>query len=321
MDEKKLYPLSFCTLADEYGWGTDEFLLADLGYRDSLIREGWLAGNAISEIMDTYLDRVVGDNTFEFWGRQFPVQIKRISVDGTMPLRVHPDADTALQRYDFLGRRKLWYVLSASPGAVIYAGWNKDTDAAEVFSACSDGSAERLLQRFEAVSGSYIHIPPGTPHAAAGRLEILEISESSPLDFCLSGLGQPVHPDEFDESLNLVDALDFIDYRKFEGKLAHAGGRIADFPEFVVEQIDLFAPAKVSGEADAFVAYVCTKGTAMLEMDVLGRKAVYRIDRGKALLVPAECQDFVLVPAQQGTTLLQITVPVREQKDSYLSAS
>ncbi len=60
MEEKKLYPLAFCSLADEYGWGTDEFLLADLGYRDSLIREGWLAGNAISEIMDTYLDRVVG---------------------------------------------------------------------------------------------------------------------------------------------------------------------------------------------------------------------------------------------------------------------
>ena len=98
MEEKRLYPLGFCSLADSYPWGTDEFLLADLGYRDSLIRDGWLAGNSMSELMDTYMDRVVGENAFEFWGRQFPLQVKRISVNGTMPLRVHPDAETAVQR-------------------------------------------------------------------------------------------------------------------------------------------------------------------------------------------------------------------------------
>ena len=56
MEEKKLYPLRFCTLLDEYGWGSDEFKIADLGYRDSLVRDGWLAGNAVSEVMDTYMD-------------------------------------------------------------------------------------------------------------------------------------------------------------------------------------------------------------------------------------------------------------------------
>ena len=117
MEEKKLYPFRFCSLADEYAWGCDEFVLADLGYRDSLIRDGWLAGNALSEVMDTYMDRVVGDNVYNFWGRQFPVQVKHISVKGKMPLRVHPDAETAVQRYDFLGREKLWYVLRAGKDA------------------------------------------------------------------------------------------------------------------------------------------------------------------------------------------------------------
>ena len=59
-EEKKLYPFKFCTLQDDYPWGSEEFRLADLGYRDSLVREGWLAGNSIAEVMDTYLDRVVG---------------------------------------------------------------------------------------------------------------------------------------------------------------------------------------------------------------------------------------------------------------------
>ena len=59
MDEKKLYPFRFCSLQDDYVWGSDEFKLADLGYRDSIVRDGWLAGNTMGEIMDTYLDRVV----------------------------------------------------------------------------------------------------------------------------------------------------------------------------------------------------------------------------------------------------------------------
>ena len=61
-EEKKLYPFKFCTLQDDYPWGSEEFKLADLGYRDSLVREGWLAGNSLAEVMDTYLDRVGGDN-------------------------------------------------------------------------------------------------------------------------------------------------------------------------------------------------------------------------------------------------------------------
>ena len=56
-EERKLYPLRFCSILDEYVWGKDEFILADLGYRDSLVKDGWLAANTISEVMDTYLDR------------------------------------------------------------------------------------------------------------------------------------------------------------------------------------------------------------------------------------------------------------------------
>ena len=47
-EERKLYPLRFCSILDEYVWGKDEFILADLGYRDSLVKDGWLAANTIS---------------------------------------------------------------------------------------------------------------------------------------------------------------------------------------------------------------------------------------------------------------------------------
>ena len=68
MEEKKLYPLKFCVLQDDYAWGTEEFLLADLGYRDSLVRSGWLAGNSVGELMDTYFDRIPGERAVSSHG-------------------------------------------------------------------------------------------------------------------------------------------------------------------------------------------------------------------------------------------------------------
>ncbi len=325
MEEKRLYPLGFCTLADKYGWGTDEFLLADLRYRDSLIREGWLAGNSMGEIMETYMDRLVGDNAFSFWGLQFPFQLKRLGVDGTMPLCVHPDAETAFQRYDFLGREKLWYVRSAAPGATLLIGWARDTDATRVWEKCLDGTVGELLNSFPAKAGDFVRIPPGTPHSAKGKLELIEVSESSPLDFCLSGLGQEVHPDQFDEALTLVDALDFLDYRAFASGIQTCTGApaevLADLPEFRVVRRVLSSPVKVSGDTDTFVAYVCTEGSASLQMDVLGRTAVFPLAGGKALLVPAECPGYALVPTAQDTVVLEITVPFREERDGYLTSA
>lgn len=322
MEEKRLYPLGFCSLADSYPWGTDEFLLADLGYRDSLIRDGWLAGNSMSELMDTYMDRVVGENAFEFWGRQFPLQVKRISVKGVMPLRVHPDAETAVQRYDFLGREKLWYVVRAGKDARILAGWARGTDASEVWNKCLDGTAETLLKSFPAESGDYLHIPPGTPHAAAGDVEIVEISESSPLDFCLSGLGADVHPDEFDEALSLVDALDFMDYKAFEGSLQKVSGAaeevLADMPEFHVVRRVLDAPVRVDGDSDTFVLYTCISGAASVQMDVLGRIASFDLSAGRTVLVPAECAAYAVVPREADTVILETTVPHRTERDAYI---
>ncbi|MBR5905925.1 MAG: class I mannose-6-phosphate isomerase [Bacteroidales bacterium] len=328
MEEKKLYPFRFCTLQDEYSWGSDEFKLADLGYRDSVVRDGWLAGNAISEVMDTYLDRVVGENVYNFWGRQFPVQVKHIRVKGKMPLRVHPDAETAEQRYDFLGREKLWYVLRAGKGARVLLGFNRDTDASELYGKCLDGSVEELLNSVEPVAGEFFHIRPGVPHAACGDIEIIEVSESSPLDFCLCSWGQEVSEEEFDPGLRLVDALDFIDYKAWtapEAPHSHEGEvvrKLIDIPEFTVTLLQLTDPLHIYSERfDSFILYTCLRGEASVQLEVLGQTARFPFKKGETMLVPAECPDFFLVPTDRDTIILETTIAPREEKDSYLTAA
>ena len=313
-DEKKLYPLRMCPIRDEYSWGSEEFKLADLGYRDSMVAEGWLGGSTIGEIMDMYLDRVVGEDVFDYYGRQFPFQVKYIHVQSKMPLRVHPDDETAGQRYDFLGKDKLWYVVKAGRDARLMLGFKKDTDASEVYGKCLDSSIGDILNVVAPIEGQSYRIAPGTPHAASGEMLIAEVSQSSPLDFCMCGWGVPVSTEEFDGSLNLVDALDFINYKKY---VAEDGVQ-----PFVANHLELHDPLRISSEtSDAAVCYVCLKGEASLQTEMEGGlgPAVYTLKEGQTVLVPAELQDFILAPLSRGTELLEVMASKEHKADSYIN--
>ena len=318
MEEKKLYPLRFCSLRDDYDWGCETFLLADLGYRDTFVRDGWIAGNGMGEIMDTYMERVVGDNVYEYYGRQFPVCVRKIHVDGRMPLRVHPDDETAGQRYDFLGKEKLWYVQRCGRNANVMLGFREDTDASAVYSKCGDNSIDELLNCVAPHAGQCFHIPPGTPHCAEGDIDILEISQSSPVDICMCAWGKTVSTEEFDDALTLVDAMDFIGYKAFKSE--KSGDSLLDIPQFRVEKIELkSALHSYCEQAGSFVLYVCAGGSASAQVEVLGQTASFPFKDGEALLVPAECNDFRIVPTDSSTTLLEVEVPHIVERDSYIN--
>lgn len=321
-DEKKLVPCRVSPIVDEYAWGIDEFKLADLGYRDSLVADGWLAGNTLSEVMDTYMDRVVGDNVYEYYGRQFPVQLKYIKVSGDMPLRVHPGDELAAQRYDLLGREKLWYVLEAGADARLHLGFAHATDASAVLGAIADGSLPGMLNVVPVQAGQCFHIAPGTVHGASGHLTIVEVSESSALDFPVWG-AQP-GTEEFDPALSLVDALEFIDFGAFAAENevvpepSEAGGqRLTSLPQFSVtlRSLEQALRTRIEGPG-AFTLYSCLRGAASVQ-------AVdsHRFAAGETLLIPAEVEEFTLVPLEPGTQVLEITVEHRSDPDSYTGSS
>lgn len=318
-EEKNLYPLNFCTDVDEYSWGTEEFLLADLGYKDSLIREGWLGGNSISEIMDTYVDKLVGDNVYDFFGRQFPVCLKNLKINGFMPLKVSPDDELASDRYNFLGKERLWYISKSSKGAKLYIGFASDCNAKYLYDKCLDNSVIELLNEIETKEGCYYFIPSGVPYCASGDLEIFEISESSPLDFTLWNWGNEIEGDDFDKSLNLEEALDFINYKAFSSpKLKE--DTIISLPQFIVKNINLTTGlhSETKEGSESFVIYHCINGEAVVQIEVYGQNSNYKLKLGDTVLVPAECTSFNLLPVQTNTNLLEISV-IALNNDKYLN--
>ena len=62
--------------------------LADMGFIDSVVAEGWLAGNTLGELMDTYLERIPGEELYGWFGRQFPLLVKFLDIRGKMSVQV-----------------------------------------------------------------------------------------------------------------------------------------------------------------------------------------------------------------------------------------
>ena len=341
MEEKKLYPFRLTRIEDNYPWGSEEFRLADLGYRDTFVHDGWLSGNTMGELMETYLDRLTGDHVFDTFGLQFPFQIRRIHVKGKMPLRVSPDDETARDRYDHLGKEKLWYVVSADKGSRLLIGFRRDTDASELYQECLEGNPVKLLNTLEPRAGQFFYILAGTPHCAFGPMTIVEVSESSALDFCLCGWGNDLG-DEFDPALNIIDALDFIKYDQYPEALlsGNAGGKAAlsasqsdpfrenatrsasaivpgvetllQLSQFTVNRVELKQALSIDNTAsETCLAYTSLKGSFEIQTTPEVSPDSERLlaaTEGETVLIPAETTSFILAPRSADATLLEVLV-------------
>ncbi len=243
--EKKLYPFKFIPIASGRPWGGHDLVgklgksfirfdedgnetavspseligesweIADMGVEDSVVANGWLAGNALSDVMETYLERVVGESVYNYYGRQFPLLVKFLDINGKLSVQVHPDDEIAAERYDSLGKAEIWYVIDAKPGAKVYMGFNREMTAQEFYDRCHNGTADEVLNVIYPKKGDAIYIAPGTVHAADGGLLIAEIQESSDMTFRLYDWGRENDPATA-RPTHLEEAIDIIDYGPFD---------------------------------------------------------------------------------------------------------
>lgn len=426
--EKKLYPFRFIPVASKRPWGGHDLMdklgkkfvecdeegnevpvsaeelvgesweIADMGVEDSVVKEGWLAGNTLSELMETYLEKIVGEDVYNYYGRQFPLLVKYLDIHGKLSVQVHPDDEVAAERYDSLGKAEIWYIIDAKPDAKIYMGFNREVSAQEFYDRCHNGTVDEILNVISPRKGDAIYVAPGTVHAAEGGILIAEIQESSDLTFRLYDWGR-----EFDPStarqMHLEEAIDLINYGRFdeglyrkgplwgedashqpckvpesfysvheccdchcheEGEECHCHGEgeechchdeghechchdhhghtehhehhhedkvaeiLVESPQFNVTKLNLTDPLHIyTDQFASFIIYMCVEGEASVQIPVedrSGNKGMdnYVLKTGETLLIPAQMQDFYLVPRDRDTVILEaVTRPV-DELDGYI---
>lgn len=384
--EKKLYPFKFIPVPSRRPWGGSALVtemgkhfvevdeegnenvlgsdvligesweLADMGIEDSVVENGWLAGNTISELMETYLERIVGEDVYNYYGRQFPLLIKFLDINDKLSVQVHPDDEVAAERYDSLGKAEIWYVMDAKPGAKMYCGFTREVTAQEFYDRCKNGTVDEILNVIEPRKGDVIYITPGTVHAADGGLLIAEIQESSDMTFRLYDWGREFDP-KTARKTHLDEAIDVIDYRAFDPGLyrkgplwgdeasyvachSHEEGHechchqesqegqmvqtLVDVPQFTVSKIALSDPLHIYTEKfQSFIVYICLEGAASIQVPSTNEKGEacmdnYEFAKGETVLVPADMPDFFLVPRDRATLLLEGTTRPVEEVDGYI---
>ena len=314
MEEKRLTPMRFQPEQVERKWGLVEYRIADLGYIDSVALDGWLGGNSISDIMQTYLERFTGEVPFENYGTQFPVMVKWLDIKGRTSLHVNPDDEAAEQRYDAFGKTALWYVAATGPDAKLYLGFKRDVTATEFYEKCLDGTVEELLNVIKPKAGEHYLVTPGMVHAAQD-VRLLEVAESSELWFRLHAWG------DAESELHLEEAFDLIDFKAYRMPRPSKGNpeavmeKLAVTPQFTVNEIRLRDTVRVTDQGGSFRLYACVKGAGAVEVEGMDR---LRFKEGDAVLVPAELKDFILTPADRGTLVLEVLLEPRLEPDAYI---
>ena len=314
MEEKRLTPMRFQPEQVERKWGLVEYRIADLGYIDSVALDGWLGGNSISDIMQTYLERFTGEVPFENYGTQFPVMVKWLDIKGRTSLHVNPDDEAAEQRYDAFGKTALWYVAATGPDAKLYLGFKRDVTATEFYEKCLDGTVEELLNVIKPKAGEHYLVTPGMVHAAQD-VRLLEVAESSELWFRLHAWG------DAESELHLEEAFDLIDFKAYRMPRPSKGNpeavmeKLAVTPQFTVNEIRLRDTVRVTDQGGSFRLYACVKGAGAVEVEGMDRLP---FKEGDAVLVPAELKDFILTPADRGTLVLEVLLEPRHEPDAYI---
>lgn len=374
--EKKLYPFKFIPVASPRPWGGDALVrelgkhfvecdddgnekvlgadvkigesweLADMGIEDSVLSNGWLAGNTISEIMETYMERIVGENVYNYYGRQFPLLIKFLDVNDRLSVQVHPDDAVAAERYDSLGKAEIWYIMDAKPGAKIWAGFNREMSAQELYDRCKNGTVDEVLNVIYPKKGDALYITPGTVHAADGGILVAEIQESSDMTFRLYDWGREFNPATA-RKIHLDEAIDVIDYGVFNDS-CHVKGplweechchedechchddksevvkTLVESPQFNVTRLNLTDPLHIYTEQfESFIVYICVEGAASIQVpsqdeDGHPKMDSYEFSKGETIMVPADMPDFFLVPRDKGTILLEAVTRPADEVDEYI---
>ncbi len=345
---KKLYPLKFAALPVEKRWGGEalaskfadyaremaksgeeidlhhigeSFELYEEGSSDSsVVLNGFLAQNDIYSLIETYLGELVGDNIYEFFGNQFPLLIKFLDIEGRLSVQVHPDDETAAERYDCLGKSEFWYVVDAKPDAKIYMGFNRETTPSEFYEKCKNETAPELLNVFHPRRGECFYIEAGTVHAAEGGVVIAEIQENSNATLRLYDWGFENNPATRRE-MHLEEAIDCINYGRYDEARLHiapeqAVGQVCDCRHFTINVLPLRKPCGVAtDEYNSFILYMCLTGSASIDWP----DGVETVSAGETVLIPASMDDFTIVPDEGGVILLEAHIKhIEEEEDEYI---
>ena len=282
----------------------EAWVISDIDKYPTEVANGSHAGDTLQDLLEVYMDELVGGKVYDAFGNHFPVLMKFIDATDDLSIQVHPDDDYALEHEDSLGKTEMWYVMPAKGKSAIYLGWNEEMNPELIHKAIADGSLASYLHEYKVKEGDVAYIPTGTVHAMQRDTIVAEIQENSDITYRLYDYNR-VGNDGRTRPLKLEQALDVMDFSPVkEAVVTHpepvlnGAVNLKHTPYFTTNLLTLnTAVQRDYAPLDSFVAYMCVAGECevkALDCDAEDKTATMRL--GEAVLIPASLNDIVIVP-------------------------
>lgn len=279
----------------------------------SIIKNGFLAGNNIEELIEVYMGDLVGDTVYEKFGIEFPLLIKLIESESDLSLQVHPNNELALKRHNAYGKTEMWYIMEAKNNARIYTGFKKETSREEYLNAVKNKDVASLIRIENCSPGDVFLNPSGRIHAIGAGLVLVEIQQTSDITYRISDWGRL---DDSGKSRELhtdlaTDAIDFDSVGSLKTSTViniNSSANIAECEFFNtnLQWIDR-AVMKNYESIDSFIVYICVEGS----FNVRWNKNSEEISLGETVLIPATLRELTLEPTPEAK-LLEVYIKNRK---------
>jgi mannose-6-phosphate isomerase len=323
----KLYPLKFTPVILDKIWGGkklnsilkkdtsssragESWEISGVKGNISMVSEGFLEGNNLTELIEIYMGDLVGDKVFEKFGYEFPLLIKFIDARDRLSIQVHPHDQLAAKRHGSFGKTEMWYVLQADDDAEITVGFSKKVSREEYLEHLNKKTLENILNIEKTKKGDVFMLPAGRLHAIGAGILLAEIQQTSDITYRIFDYDRPDQSGKLRELHTelALDAIDFNHYDKYKTDyLVNPNEQIslADCEYFHTNLYELSKSYELDYiDKDTFVIFMCTEGKIRLEY----LDGASELSQGETILVPAVIKNLYLTPLMK-SRLIEVYLP------------
>jgi mannose-6-phosphate isomerase len=271
--------------------------IVDRPEAQSIVCDGPLSGKTLHELWTQYRDEIFGDVA---GSPRFPLLVKLLDAHDKLSLQVHPPEKVA---NDLGGEPKteFWYIVAADPGAELYLGFRESITRDQFEKALRDGTAAEYVHKIQVKSGDAAFLPSGRLHALGANNLLIEIQQNSDTTYRVFDWNRVDDKGER-RQLHVDQALQCIDFTDVIPRLLNAEGELLLRHDlFEIQKWHLDSPREIAPRGQFAIA-CCLSGSVRC-VDV-------ELGPGEFFLVPAQLQDRYVRPQIEGTSLLQVTIPV-----------
>ena len=297
-----LYPLKFKKILKNKIWGDESWEISGLQENVSVVKNGFLKGNSINELIEIYMDELVGDSVYKKFGLEFPLLIKFINAEEKLSIQVHPNDKIAKERHQSFGKNELWYIMRAKKNAKLISGFSKEIDKKIFLENIENKTLDNILNYESVKEDDVFFIPSGRVHNIGEGILLAEIQQSSDITYRIYDFDRK-DSNEKPRELHTELAKDAIDYKKYESYktdykiIKNKTSKIINTNYFKTNI--LYFDKKIEknyNSIDSFIIFICLKNNFKIIYD--NDKKVF-IEEGETVLIPASLKNIDLIPLKK----------------------